>query len=237
VADALQTLKAFKKAMNTKVAQPRWRETDDYFTKLLVRPDNALDAALRASEAEGLPAIAVSPPQGKLLMLLARLQRATRVLEIGTLGGYSTIWLARGLRDGGKVISLEADPHHAEVARANLTRAGVADRVEIVVGRAQETLPRLAGTPPFDFIFIDADKTGYVEYLEWAVKLGRSGTLIIADNVVRDGEVVNAASTDDNVQGVRRFNDALAARTDLDATGIQTVGAKGYDGFAIAVVS
>jgi predicted O-methyltransferase YrrM len=222
--------------MNTKIAQPRWREVDDYYTHQLVHPDQALDAALTASDAGGLPNISVSPPQGKFLMLLARLHRATRILEIGTLGGYSTIWLARGLAPGGKVVTLELDPHHAEVARANLVRAGVADRVEIVVGRAQETLARLAGTAPFDLVFIDADKTGYVEYLDWAVRLGRPGTVIVADNVVRDGAIVDAASTDANVQGIRRFNDALAARRDVDATAIQTVGSKGYDGFVLAVV-
>ncbi|HEV3081813.1 MAG TPA: O-methyltransferase [Gemmataceae bacterium] len=220
------------------MASEQWTAVDRYITDLLVRPDAALEAALQASVAAGLPPINVSPNQGKLLMLLARLQGARNILEIGTLGGYSTIWLARALPEGGLLITLEAEPHNAEVARANIARAGVADLVEVRVGRAQETLPQLAaqGRGPFDLIFIDADKQSYPEYLVWALKLARPGSLIIADNVVRKGGVIDPASADPNVQGVRRFNELLAAEPSLSATAIQTVGSKGYDGFALALV-
>jgi predicted O-methyltransferase YrrM len=220
------------------MASEQWTAVDRYITDLLVRPDAALEAALQASVAAGLPPINVSPNQGKLLMLLARLQGARNILEIGTLGGYSTIWLARALPEGGLLITLEAEPHNAEVARANIARAGVADLVEVRVGRAQETLPQLAaqGRGPFDLIFIDADKQSYPEYLVWALKLARPGSLIIADNVVRKGAVIDPANPDPNVQGVRRFNELLAAERRLSATAIQTVGSKGYDGFALALV-
>jgi predicted O-methyltransferase YrrM len=164
-------------------------------------------------------------------MLLAQSVGARRILEIGTLGGYSTIWLARGLADGGRLITLEADPKHAEVARRNIARAGLSDTVEVRLGRAIETLPGLDG--PFDLIFIDADKPSYPEYLSWAVKLSRAGSLILADNVVRKGAVIDEGSSDANVQGVRRFNEAVAAEKRVNATVIQTVGSKGYDGFAI----
>ena len=220
------------------MAQEQWTAVDRYLTDLLVPPDPALEVALQASAAAGLPPIQVSPNQGKLLHLLARLQGARAILEIGTLGGYSTIWLARALPAGGRLVTLEADPKHAEVARANLARAGLADVVELRLGRALETLPRLAaeGRGPFDLIFIDADQPGYPDYFAWALKLSRPGSLILADNVVRKGAVVDAASDDPRVQGVRRFNELLAAEPRVTATAIQTVGSKGYDGFALALV-
>ncbi|MCX4396647.1 O-methyltransferase [Streptomyces sp. NBC_01767] len=217
----------------------RWTEVDDYFNGLLVGPDAALEAAVEASEAAGLPAIQVAANQGKLLNLLARLQGARTVLEIGTLGGYSTIWLARALPEGGKVVTLEADPAYAEVARANIERAGLADVVEIRVGRALDTLPELAaeGYGPFDVVFIDADKPSNPDYLAWSLKLTRPGSLIVADNVVRDGEVVDGASEDPKVQGVRRFTELVAAEPTLTATALQTVGSKGYDGLMMALVT
>ena len=215
-----------------------WTAVDQYLADLLLAPDAALDAALAASTAAGLPPIHVSPPQGKLLHLLARGLQARRILEIGTLGGYSTIWLARALPAGGRVVTLEADPQHAAVARANFARAGLTDAIELRLGRAQDTLPQLAaeGAGPFDLIFIDADKPGYADYLAWALKLSRVGSLIIADNVVRKGAVIDGASADAAVQGVRRFNEALAAEPRVTATVVQTVGGKGYDGFALALV-
>ena len=220
---------------------PQWTAVDRYLTDTLLPPDPALDEALRASAAAGLPAIHVSPPQGKFLMLLAMSIQARRILEIGTLGGYSTIWLARALPRGGgsKLITLEAVPKHAEIARANLARAGVADVVEVIVGDALDTLPRLAARNdgPFDLVFIDADKPTYPDYLEWSLKLSRRGTVIVADNIVRKGAVTDAASADANVQGTRRFLERVAADRRLAATAIQTVGSKGYDGFAMAVVT
>ncbi|MEE1749696.1 MULTISPECIES: O-methyltransferase [unclassified Streptomyces] len=217
----------------------RWTEVDDYFNGLLVGPDEALDAAVENSDAAGLPAIQVAANQGKLLNLLARLQGARTVLEIGTLGGYSTIWLARALPEGGRVVTLEADPAYAEVARANIERAGLADVVEIRVGRALDTLPELAaeGHGPFDVVFIDADKPSNPDYLAWSLKLTRPGSLIIADNVVRDGEVVDGTSDDPKVQGVRRFTELVAAEPTLTATALQTVGSKGYDGLMMALVT
>ena len=218
--------------------QETWTAVDRYLADLFVPSDPALDAALEASAAAGLPAINVSPNQGKLLQLLARMQGARNILEIGTLGGYSTIWLARALPAGGRLITLEFEPRHAEVARANLVRAGLAGVVELRIGRAQDTLPQLAaeGCGPFDLIFIDADKEGYPDYFVWALKLARRGTLIIADNVVRKGAVIDASSNDPLVQGVRRFHDLLAAEKRVSGTVFQTVGSKGYDGFAIALV-
>jgi predicted O-methyltransferase YrrM len=215
-----------------------WKAVDNYFNDLLLSPDPALSAALRASAAAGLPQINVSPSQGKLLQLLAQVQGARSILEIGTLGGYSTIWLARALPRDGRLISLEADPKHVEVARANIARAGLADMVEVRVGRALDTLPQLVAENrgPFDLIFIDADKPGYSDYLGWALKLSRRGSLIIADNLVRSGEVIDSASEEPGVQGVRRFIDLLAAEPRVSATVIQTVGSKGYDGFAMALV-
>lgn len=216
-----------------------WTAVDRYVADLLVGRDDALDAALAASEAAGLPSIAVSPPQGKLLHLLARAAGARNILEIGTLGGYSTIWLARALPPGGRLVTLEYDPRHAEVARANVVRAGLGDVVDVRVGRAIDSLPQLAaeGRGPFDVIFIDADKIGYPAYLEWSLKLSKPGTMIIADNVVRNGAVADAASTDAAVQAVRRYNEMLAAEPRVSATIVQTVGSKGYDGLAIALVA
>ena len=221
------------------MSQEQWTAVDRYLTDLLVPPDPALEAALQASAAAGLPPINVSPNQGKLLHLLARLQGARSVLEIGTLGGYSTIWLARALPAGGRLVTLESDARHAEVARANIARAGLSDVVELRLGPALETLPRLTaeGRGPFDLIFIDADKPSYPDYLAWALRLSRRGSLIVADNVVRNGAVLDPASDDPRVQGARRFNEALAAEPRVSATAIQTVGSKGYDGFAIALVT
>jgi predicted O-methyltransferase YrrM len=220
------------------VTQDQWSTVDRYIVDALVPPDAALAAALAANAAAGLPAHDVSPNQGKLIMLLARMMRARAILEIGTLGGYSTIWLARALPAGGRLITLEADPRHAEVARANIARAGFAGVVEVRVGRALETLPRVEadGLGPFDLIFIDADKPSNPDYLAWALKLSRPGSLIVADNVVRDGAVADPASRDANVRGIRRFFELLAAEPRLSATALQTVGSKGYDGFALALV-
>lgn len=220
------------------MTQGLWTDVDRYFTDALVAPDPGLEAALAASDAAGLPAISVAPNEGKLLHLLARMRGARRILEIGTLGGYSTIWLARALPEGGKLITLEYEPRHAEVARANIAQAGLADRVEVRVGRALDTLPELArGKPgPFDLTFIDADKRNNAEYFRWALRLSTVGSVIIVDNVVRDGRVVDGASNDANVQGTRRLIEALAAEPRVSATAVQTVGAKGYDGFAIALV-
>ncbi len=219
--------------------QETWTAVDNYYSHLLVPQDPVLDAALADSDAAGLPTINVAPIQGRLLELLARVRGARSILELGTLGGYSTIWLGRTLLPDGRMVTLEADPRHAEVARANLARAGLADVVEVRVGPALETLPKLAadGVGPFDMVFIDADKVSYPQYLEWSVRLSRPGTLIVADNVVRDGAVIDADSTDPSVRGVRRFNELLAADPRLTATAIQTVGVKGYDGFAVALVN
>ncbi len=221
------------------LTQKQWTAVDRYITDLFAPPDPALDAALQASAVAGLPPHDVSPAQGKLLLLLARAQGARSILEIGTLGGYSTIWLARALPAGGRLITLEADPKYAEVARANIARAGLAAVVELRLGRALETLPQLAaeGRGPFDLIFIDADKPSNPEYFAWALKLSRRGSLIIADNVVRNGAVVDTASDDPSVQGVRRFHELVAAEPRVSATAIQTVGSKGYDGFALALVT
>jgi predicted O-methyltransferase YrrM len=215
---------------------PVWAKVDEYFSSLLTPAEKALDEARKANRKSGLPAIDVSPLQGKFLEFLVRVSAARKVLEIGTLGGYSTLWLARALPVGGRVVTLELDPHHAEVARGNLRDAGVLDRVEIRVGPANETLPGLVNSAPFDLIFIDADKRSYPEYLGWALKLARVGTILIADNVVRQGKVANPKSKDANVRGVQRFTEMLAAEPRLSATVLQTVGAKGYDGFALAVV-
>jgi predicted O-methyltransferase YrrM len=219
--------------------QEQWTAVDRYITDTLLSPDTALDAALKASADAGLPPISVSPNQGKLLQLLAQVQGARNILEMGTLGGYSTIWLARALPSGGRLITLEFDPKHAEVARANIARAGLAEVVELRVGPALETLPQLAAERrgPFDFIFIDADKGNYPGYFTWALKLSRPGTLIIADNVVRKGAVIDAASDDPNVRGVRRFHELVATERRVNATAIQTVGSKGHDGFALMLVT
>jgi predicted O-methyltransferase YrrM len=214
-----------------------WTAVDDYITDCFVDGDPALDAALAASEAAGLPRINVAPNQGKLLMLLARAIGAHRILEIGTLGGYSTIWLARGLSPGERLITLEANPAYAEIARANIARAGLGKTVEVRVGRAIDALPGLAAEGPFDLIFIDADKPGTPGYFQWAVKLARRGSLIVVDNVVREGAVLDAASDDPNVQGMRRFFELAAADPRVSGTALQTVGSKGHDGLAILLVT
>ena len=218
--------------------QEQWTAVDRYITEMLVPPDAVLEAALEASDAAGLPRIAVAPNQGKLLQLLARARGARRILEIGTLGGYSTIWLARALPAGGRLITLEVEPKHAEVARANIARAGLASVVDVRLGAALETLPRLAAerAGPFDLTFIDADKSNIPSYFEWALKLAAPGGLIVVDNVIRDGAVVDDASTDPSVKGVRRLNELLRAEPRVSATTIQTVGARGYDGFTLAML-
>ncbi len=217
------------------MSNPLWNDVDNYYADLLIPRDEALQAALQASADAGLPSIAVSPHQGKMLMLLARAIGARKILEIGTLGGYSTIWLARGLSEGGRLITLEYSDKHAGVARQNIAHAGLSGQVQVRVGRAIDTLPDLVSEAPFDLMFIDADKPGYADYFEWAVKLSRPGTLIIADNVVRDGAVADPSSADANVQGIRRFNEVVAKEPRVSATAVQTVGSKGYDGFAIIV--
>jgi predicted O-methyltransferase YrrM len=221
------------------MSEQRWTAVDQYLTDLMVPPDAALDGALRDSAAAGLPSIQVSPNQGKLLHLMARMQGARTVLEIGTLGGYSTIWLARALPAGGKVVTLESEPKHAEVARRNLERAGLTDVVEVRVGRAIDTLPRLQaeGRGPFDLIFIDADKQSNPDYFSWALKLSRVGSVIIVDNVVRKGAVIDADNSDPAVVGVRRVNEMMAKEPRVSATALQTVGSKGHDGFALALVT
>jgi predicted O-methyltransferase YrrM len=215
-----------------------WNEVDRYFTERLGLDDEALAAALRDSEAAGLPAISVSAPQGKLLHLLALAIGARSILEIGTLGGYSAIWLARALPEAGSLISLEVDARHAEVAERNLRRAGVDGKVRVRVGPALETLPALEreGAGPFDLVFIDADKPSNPQYVEWAVRLARPGALVVLDNVVRGGRVILEDSADASIQGVRRAMDVFAGEARLSATAIQTVGTKGYDGFAVALV-
>ncbi len=215
-----------------------WADVDAYIADRLIGDDEALDEALARNAAEGLPAIDISAAQGKLLHILARSIGAWRVLEVGTLGGYSTIWLARALPGHGVLVSLEIEPHHADVARANLEAAGVAGKVEVRVGPAVETLSRMQaeGEGPFDLVFIDADKPSNVAYLKAALALARPGGLIIVDNVVRDGQVVDASSADPAVVGTRALFDAVAAEPRLTATAIQTVGSKGWDGFLIAVV-
>ena len=221
------------------MSEDQWTAVDRYFAEALVGADSALDAALETSAAAGLPAINVSPNQGKLLYILARLLGARAILEIGTLGGYSAIWMARALKPGGRLITLEADQAHADLARANVARAGLRDVVDVRVGNALESLPIVAaeGIGPFDLIFIDADKANTPAYFTWALKLARIGGLIIVDNVVRKGAVADAGTRDPDVQGMRRFFEMAAAEPRVDATAIQTVGSKGYDGFAIVLVT
>ena len=220
------------------MAEDQWTEVDQYFSASLLPSDSALESALEESAAAGLPAISVSPNQGKLLQMLAQIVGARSILEIGTLGGYSTIWLARGLRPGGRLITLEVDAKHADVARLNVSRAGLQNVVEVRIGNALEILPQLSAERlgPFDLIFIDADKPNIPTYFEWAQKLSRPGTLIIVDNVVRGGAVTDSNSSDPSVQGVRRFVELLGAQSGASGTAIQTVGIKGYDGFAIVLV-
>ncbi|MFI7103956.1 O-methyltransferase [Streptomyces sp. NPDC050161] len=220
------------------MTQQQWTAVDDYFTALLTPHDEVLDAALRASDAAGLPQIAVAPNQGKLLQLLAEIQGARRILEIGTLGGYSTIWLGRALPDDGYLLTLEASAEHAAVARANLARAEL-PQAEVRVGPALDTLTQLVGedTEPFDLVFIDADKPNNPHYLERALQLTRPGSLIVGDNVVRGGEVIDSDSSNPTIQGVRSFLELTAAHPKLTATALQTVGSKGYDGFSLARVT
>lgn len=215
-----------------------WAAVDDYIVSSLFEADPVLDAVLRANRDQGLPAIDVSPAQGKLLSLLVRIRGAKTVLEVGTLGGYSTIWMARGLPADGKVVTLELDPHHARVARSNFERAGVSGKVDLRVGPALQSIAALVdeNAGPFDLIFIDADKPNNPNYLDWAMKLSRSGTIIVCDNVIRDGAVVKKNSGDVNVEGARAAFSFIGGEKRLDGTAIQTVGAKGYDGFAIAIV-
>jgi predicted O-methyltransferase YrrM len=218
--------------------QKIWTDVDRYFEDTLLPNDEALDAALRANRAAGLPSIDVTPLQGKFLELLVRISGARRVLEIGTLGGYSTIWLARAIPKDGRLITLELDSKHAEIARANLKRAELLDRVDLREGRAIDSLSQLEreSAGPFDFIFIDADKASNPEYLQWSLKLSRPGTVIVLDNVVRDGRVIDAKSADPDIQGIRRFTEMVASEQRLSATVLQTVAGKGYDGFALLVV-
>jgi predicted O-methyltransferase YrrM len=221
------------------MTEPLWTAVDHYIDGLLVPADAALEAAIATSNAAGLPPINVTPNQGKLLYLLAKIQGARRILEIGTLGGYSTIWLARALPEGGRLITIEANPKHADIAQANILRAGLDSLVDLRVGAGLEVLPRIAaeGGGAFDLTFIDADKESIPEYFSFALKLSRRGSVIIVDNVVRDGRVIDAGSSDPDIQGIRRFNTMLAAEPRVSATAIQTVGAKGHDGVAIALVT
>jgi len=218
--------------------QELWTDVDNYLVENLIPADPALDKALKSNQAAGLPTIDVAPNQGKLLHLLARIQGARRILEIGTLGGYSTIWLARSLPSDGKLITLEVEAKHAEVARANIERAGLSSLVQLRLGPALESLLQLQkeGAKPFDLIFIDADKQNIPAYLESSLRLSRPGTVIITDNVIRDGAIINAEDPDPRVQGVRRLFEMMSADPRLDATALQTVGTKGYDGFTLAIV-
>jgi predicted O-methyltransferase YrrM len=221
------------------MTQELWTTVDHYIADQLAPADAALKTALERSAAAGLPPINVSPNQGKLLHIFARLVGARAILEIGTLGGYSSIWLARALAPGGRLITLEADARHAELARTNIAGAGLAGVVDVRVGNALDTLPKLAaeGAAPFDLAFIDADKANTPSYFTWALKLARVGALIIVDNVVRKGAVADATTTDADVQGMRRFYEMAAAESRVTATAIQTVGSKGYDGFSVALVT
>lgn len=220
------------------MTQDQWTAVDRYFDGLFAPPDAALDAALKATSDAGMPLINVAANQGKLLQLLTRLVGARRILEIGTLGGYSAIWMARALPPDGRLISLEVNPAHAEVARANIARAGLSDKVEVRLGSAHDSLPQLAeqGAGPFDLVFIDADKASTPAYLTWALKLTKPGSLILIDNVVRDGAVADAASANPDVQGIQQGLAMLASDPRISATALQTVGVKGYDGLAIALV-
>jgi predicted O-methyltransferase YrrM len=220
------------------MSQDLWTSVDDYINSIAVGTDAALDAAAASAAAAKLPPISVTPAHGKLLHLMVRAQGATRILEVGTLAGYSTIWLARAVPPGGRVITLEANATHADIARANVERAGLSGRIEIRLGNALDTLPQLASEkqPPFDFTFIDADRPNLADYFDWAVRLSHPGSVIVVDNVVRKGGVIDASSDDPNIKGVRRFNDRLKDDTRVSATMVQTVSAKGYDGFAMALV-
>ena len=221
------------------MSQAQWTSVDRYFSEQLVPHDPALEAALKASADAGLPPINVSPTQGRLLQLLARLQGARKILEIGTLGGYSTIWLARALPEEGHLVTLEAVAKHARVAEANVANAGLAEIVEIRIGAALDTLPKLAeeGKGPFDLTFIDADKERIPEYFRWALELSRPGSVVIVDNVVRGGAVADDTTTDPDVKGIRRFLELVANEPRVSGTAVQTVGAKGWDGFALVLVN
>ena len=222
-----------------KTTSSTWDKVDQYYAQLLAPQNKHLQAALKANRKAKLPAIDVSPLQGKFLQLLVQMTQAKRVLEIGMLGGYSTIWMAQALPKGGRIVSLEYSPRHAEVASQNLANAGLLSSVEIHVGAALDTLPKLAVAPgfkPFDFVFIDADKGNNSHYLEWAVKLSRPGSVIFVDNVVRDGAVTDARSTDPDIKGTRRMAKLMASHPKLNGVALQNVGIKGYDGFAMAVV-
>ncbi len=216
-----------------------WSKAEQYITDHLLGKDEVLDSVISAAESAGMPAIQVSPTHGKLLMLLAQMHGAKRILEIGTLAGYSTIWLARALPADGRLVTLEFEPKHAAVARDNIEKAGFADRVEVREGSALDTLPLLKaeGAGPFDLVFIDANKNGYADYLGWALKLTRRGSVIIADNAVQEGRIADAACDDTNVQGIRRFIEMLGAEPRVSATVLQCVGSKGYDGLAIGIVT
>jgi predicted O-methyltransferase YrrM len=218
--------------------QDLWTNVDRYFGDLLAPEDSHFKSIVEANQAAGLPSIDVPALLGKFLDLMIRISGARRVLEVGTLGGYSTLWLARAVPPDGRVITLELEPRHAEIARTNLQNAGVLDRVDIRFGKAIDSLRELheSSAQPFDLIFLDADKQGLPEYLEWSLKLSRPGTVIIADNVVRDGKVIDSDNADPNIQGVRRLTELMASEPRLSATAIPTVGARGYDGFSIAVV-
>lgn len=216
----------------------KWTAVDQYVSDVLIPRDSTLEEVLQANATANLPAHDVSPTQGKFLKLIVQIQGARNILEIGTLGGYSTIWLARGLPSGGRVVTLEANEKHAEIARNNIERANLNDKIEVRVGLALDSLRQIENEnyEPFDFIFIDADKQNNPTYFEWALKLSRPGTIIIGDNVVREGEVIDNTSKDPRVQGIRRFYESIAAEPRVSATALQTVGSKGYDGFVMAVV-
>ncbi len=216
----------------------RWTQVDRYINETLVPEDAGMRDALAASDAAGLPSIQITAAQGRMLELLARSVGAKRILELGTLGGYSTLWLVRGLAPGGKVVTVEYDAHHAEVARATFARAGVTDRIDLREGAALDVLPKLAAESagPFDLVFVDADKANMPDYFRLSLQLARVGSFIIADNVIREGDVIEAKSADPSVRGVRRMNELIAAEPRVSATAIQTVGSKGYDGFALILV-
>jgi predicted O-methyltransferase YrrM len=218
--------------------EKQWRAVDDYFVRTIIGADRPLEAALAANAAAGLPQIDVSPPHGKLLHLLARIAGARKALEIGALGGYSSIWIARALPPEGRLVTLEADERHARVARQNIAQAGLSEKVEIRVGPALDNLPKIEaeGIGPFDFVFIDADKSNNANYLIWALRLSRPGTVIVVDNVVREGAIVDGRASDPGTRGVKRMFEMMAREPRLQATAIQTVGAKGWDGFALAIV-
>jgi len=234
--DAARTMAATEKN-DRQVSPDLWTAVDRYISDLVVKPDSLLEEALAAAAKAGLPEISVTAGEGKLLQLLARIRAARNILEIGTLAGYSTIWMARALPPGGRLVTLESDPLHASVARANIERAGLGGSVDLRVGPALDTLPTLAADGErFDLTFVDADKPNIPEYFEWAVKLSTPGAIIVVDNVIREGGVIDETSEDASIRGVRRFNERLASDSRVSATTIQTVGSKGYDGFAVAIV-